>query len=157
MLHTKTSFYELYHIAEKQSRGKNADSTALSGVAVFKQLRILFWQDSPLYYKKYPRLKIFSSNIFTKYKAAIKEWCQMVYDCLEKQETIIRQAGGPPAVLLKAHEGLGDIFLNMKVVPNTFKPPNGFKMIEIPGSKFFSILEQVSNSCKLKEILVTLF
>ena len=80
-----------------------------------------------------------------------------LYNCLEEQEKIIRQAGGPLVVLLKAHEGLGDIFLNMKVVPNSFKPPNGFKMIAIPGSKFFSILEQVTNNYKLKKILVTLF
>ena len=68
MLHAKASFYELYRIAEKQIKGKNADSATLSGVAVFKQLRLIFWQDAPLYYKKYPNLKIFSSNIFTKYK-----------------------------------------------------------------------------------------
>ena len=80
-----------------------------------------------------------------------------MYDCLEEQENIIRQAGGALAVLLKAHEGLGEIFLNMKVVPNSFKPPSGFKMIEIPGSKLFSILEQVSNSYKLKKILMTRF
>ena len=60
-------------------------------------------------------------------------------------------------MLLKAHEGLRDILLNMKVVPNSFKPPSSFKMIAIPGSKFFSILEQVSNRYKLKKILVTLF
>ena len=144
-------------LQKNKSRGKKADSAALSGVAVFRQLRLIFWQDAPLYYKKYPTLKIFSSNIFAKYKAAFKKWCQMVYDCLEEQEQIIQQAGGPPSVLLKAHEGVGDIFLNMKVVPNTFKRPNGFKMTPIPGSKFFSILEKVSNSYKLKKILVTMF
>ena len=81
----------------------------------------------------------------------------MMYDCLEEQEKIIQQAGGPLAVLLKAHEGVGDIFLNMKVASNTFKSLNCLKMISIPGSKFFSILEKLSNSYKLKKILVILF
>ena len=97
MVHAKASFYHCIVLQKNKSRGKKADSAALSGVAVFRQLRLIFWQDAPLYYKKYPTLKIFSSNIFTKYKAAFKKWCQMVYDCLEEQEQIIQQAGGPPS------------------------------------------------------------
>ena len=60
-------------LRKNKSMGKNVDSATLSGVAIFKQLSLIFWQDAPLYYKKYPSLKIFSSNIFTKYKATIKK------------------------------------------------------------------------------------
>ena len=113
-------------------------------VQLLTHLRLVFWQDLPLIFAKYPHLMIFKSGILSQHWTSFRRWCQLVEECMTEQKRILDQAGGPPSVLLKQHEGVGNIILSMQIVPNTFRCPESFKMRSVPGSKFFSFLERVS-------------
>jgi len=108
-------------------------------------LRKVFWQDLPLYYEKYPNLSIFQYRLLMDHQAAFSRWCEMSKNIRKEQHKILHQAGGAPSVLLKEIEGLGEMFLSMKVVPNTFVAPTGFRKSALPGSRFFSRLEWVGD------------
>ena len=110
---------------------------------MMRYLRKVFWQDLPLYYEKYPELGIFHCRLLSDHHAAFDRWCEMSKKVRKEQQQILHQAGGAPSVLLKATEGLGEVFLSMKIVPNNYVAPPGFCKSALPGSRFFSRLEWV--------------
>lgn len=139
------SIVEISLSQKSKVRGKSADTAAKHVVSMMRYLRKVFWQDLPLYYEKYPHLSIFECRLLTDHRAAFNRWCEMSKSVRQEQQQILHQAGGAPSVLLKETEGLGEVFLSMKVVPNSFVAPPGFCKSSLPGSRFFSRLEWVRN------------